>query len=118
MNLDSAIFYSHSIETLIPFYCNELGFTLEFRLNDKFVSFIFTNGTHLGIKKADEEREKPGYQTALITVDNIHELYESIQRKQIKIYKDITDEDWGTEFSILDPDNNKVEFLQKKSTSH
>lgn len=114
MNLDSAVFYSNSITVIVPFYRDLLGFTVEYQQGDKFVSFTFPNGARLGIKKAGEAREKPGAQSVFIAVDDIQTLYKTIQEKHIQILKKLTEEKWGTEFSILDPDKNKVEFLQRK----
>jgi uncharacterized glyoxalase superfamily protein PhnB len=75
------------------------------------VSFIFPNGAKLGIKKADAEREIPGAQTVIIRVDDVEDLYESLLTK-VEIYKDLTEQDWGTNFAILDSDKNKVEFVE------
>jgi predicted enzyme related to lactoylglutathione lyase len=112
MNLHSAILYSHNIEVVIPFYRDTLGFQLEYQ-TERFVSFIFPNGAKLGIKNQTEEREKPGYQTVFIAIVNIQNWYESVKNKGIKLYKDIDKKPWGTEFSILDPDGNKVLFVEK-----
>jgi 8-oxo-dGTP diphosphatase len=114
MDLDSTIFYSHDIEKVIPLYRDVLGFTIDYQREDKFVSFIFPNGARLGIKKSREEREAPGSQTVFIGVGNIEELYEQL-KSSIEIYKNLTEESWGKEFSILDADSNKVLFIQRPS---
>jgi len=114
MKLDSTILYSDNISKVAGFYQDVIGLELDYRQGDKYVSFKFSNGVKLGIKKAVEEREKPGAQTFFIGVDNVNEVYESIKEKGVEIYKELTDESWGKEFSILDPDKNKVEFVQRK----
>jgi len=32
----------------------------------------------------------------------------------LKIYKELIEETWALEFSVLDPDGNKIEFVQNK----
>ncbi len=114
MNLDSAIFYSNNIKKIIPFYKDILGLKLEYQQEDKFVSFVFPKGVRLGIKKKTEAREIPGAQTVFVSVDNIDELYNSLKEKNINIIKDITEQDWGKNFSILDLDKNKVQFVMRR----
>lgn len=114
MNLDSAVFYSHDIEKIIKFYVEKLDFKLEYVISEKFASFIFPNGARLGIKKAVEEREIPGAQSVFISVVGIEDFYKKIQEKGLEIRKELTHKDYGIEFSVLDPDKNKVEFIQRK----
>lgn len=115
MKLDSVIFYTHDIPRVVDFYTNKLGFALEYQQDDKYASFAFDNGVHLGIKKSVEEREVPGHQTLFIGVNDIAATYSEVTSRGIKIYKEITEYSWGTEFSILDPDGNKVLFTQPKT---
>ncbi len=111
MNLDSAIFYSNDIEKVIPFYQDTLGFVFQYR-TERFVSFIFPNGGKLGIKNKTEDREVPGYQTVFIEVTEIERVYQDIRDKGIQFHKDIEERPWGIEFSILDPDGNKVLYIK------
>ncbi len=112
MNLHSAVFYSNNINALEDFYINKLGFVLEKRAGDKFISFIFSNGARLGIKKAVEEREIPGKQTVFIEVETVVEMFKKAQEQGLNILKPLTQEPWALEFSVLDPDGNKIEFIQ------
>lgn len=115
MKLDSAVFYSNNIEKVIGFYKDIIGLEVAYKREDKFVSFKFLNGVKLGVKKAVEEREKPGAQTIFIAVDgDIEKLYEKFKKLDITFYKELKLESWGKEFAILDPDGNKVEFVQSK----
>lgn len=117
MNLDSAVFYSSDITTVIPFYQDILGFELEYQ-TDNFVSFIFPNGAKLGIKTKAEEREIPGAQTVFIRVEDIIALYDKYKViSGVTMYKDLIKQDWGSNFSILDPDGNKVQFVEKAETA-
>lgn len=111
MNFDSAIFYSNDLEKVISFYQDELGLELDESQDGKYVSFRFANGVKLGIKKAVEEREVPGAQSIIIAVENIDELYKKAEKSGWEIYKTLREEPWGKNFSVLDPDGNKVQFV-------
>jgi len=113
MNLDSAVFYSNDIQKIVAFYKDILGFKIDYQQGDRYVSFIFPNKARLGIKRKLEEREIPGAQTVFISVENIDRLYEELKQKKVNIYKELTVQEWGKNFSILDPDNNKVQFVEK-----
>ena len=114
MNLDTAIFYTKNISDIALFYQEIVGFKLESQNGDYYVSFLFPNGARLGIKKADQARELPGAQTIIVSVEsNIEDLYKQIQSKNIPIYEELTTQEWGKNFAILDPDKNKVEFYEK-----
>ncbi|PIZ00310.1 hypothetical protein COY62_03245 [bacterium (Candidatus Howlettbacteria) CG_4_10_14_0_8_um_filter_40_9] len=113
MDLDSAVFYSNNIEKIIPFYRDTLGFEVEYIQEDRFVSFIFPNGARLGIKQGNEEREIPGAQAIFISIESIDEYYSQIKEKGLEIYKEPVNQDWGKNFSILDPDKNKVLFVER-----
>jgi len=110
MNLHSAVFYTNNIDAVEDFYNKKLGIEVEYRSGDKFISFIFPNNIRLGIKKAVEEREVPGKQTIFIEVDDVNYWYKKAQELNLNIHKQLTEESWATEFSILDPDGNKVEI--------
>jgi predicted enzyme related to lactoylglutathione lyase len=113
-NLDSAVFYSNDLNKIIPFYTDLLGFKVEYQQGENYVSFIFENGARLGIKKKVEEREIPGAQTVFINVDDIDTLYKELKGKEVEFIKELIDQDWGKNFSIVDPDKNKVQFVQRK----
>lgn len=114
MNLDSAVFYSNDIRKVIEFYKDILGFDIEYQQENKYVSFIFPNNARLGIKKKAEERELPGAQTVFISLEkDIENLYKKLKQKNVPIYKELIVQDWGKNFSILDPDKNKIQFVEK-----
>ncbi len=114
MKLHSAIFYTNNIDAVEDFYLNKLNLKLDYRTEDKYISFILSNDAKLGIKKAIEKREIPGAQTVFLEVDDIEKVYERLRTMGVDIYKELTHESWATNFSILDPDNNKVQFVQSK----
>lgn len=114
MNLDTSIFYTKNIPVIVTFYKDVLGFDLEVQNGDYYASFLFPNGAKLGIKKADKDRELPGAQTVIISVEStIEQLYTTLRKKNVPIYKELTTQDWGKNFAILDPDQNKVEFVER-----
>lgn len=113
MKLHSAVFYSHNIDAVEDFYINKLGLELDYRSGDTFISFLFPNKVKLGVKKAVEEREIPGAQTIFVEVDDIHAWYQKVKDLNLTILKELVEESWATNFSILDPDKNKVQFIGK-----
>lgn len=113
LNLDSAVLYAHDITSTIPFYRDTLGLTLEYEQAGKFVSFIFPNGGRLGIKTAAEPREIPGHQTVFIGTGAIENDYEKLKALGLEFKAELTTQSWGQSFSLLDPDGNKVLFVQR-----
>jgi len=114
IDLDSAILYSKDIPKIIDFYQNKLGIKLEYKEDDYFVSFIFPSGKKLGIRQEKGKREKAGHQTVFFVVDDIDEEFKIIKSGDFEIYSELENHDWGRAFAIMDPDNNKVEFVEKK----
>lgn len=114
MKLDSVVFYSKDIQAIIEFYTDKIGLQLEYRQGDKYASFLFDNNMRLGIKRASEDREIPGAQTFFFAVKDAKAEYEKATEKKLSIRKELTEVSWGIVFSILDPDGNKIEYLQRK----
>jgi predicted enzyme related to lactoylglutathione lyase len=113
IDLDSAILYSKNIPEIIDFYQNKLGLKLEYNENDYFASFIFPSGKKLGIRQEKGDREKAGHQTVFFSVENIDKYYQEIKNGEFNIYRELETHSWGKAFAIMDPDNNKVEFVEK-----
>ena len=114
MKLHSAVFYTNNIDEVERFYNKTLGLEIEYRSGNKFISLIFPNKVRLGIKKASEDREVPGKQTIFIEVKDIDNWYAKAKDLKLNILKELTEESWATNFSVLDPDKNKVQFIQTK----
>ncbi|HSX35698.1 MAG TPA: VOC family protein [Patescibacteria group bacterium] len=112
--LDAVIFYTNDIPTVVDYYTNKIGLKLEYTSGDKYASFLFDNGVKLGIKKAAEEREVPGSQTFFLVVEDANTEYELAKQEGLHIHKELIEEEWAIEFSVLDPDGNKIEFVQNK----
>lgn len=114
MKLDSAVFYTNNLDKAIKFYRDFLKLKVNYITPGRYAEFQFENGVNLGIKKAKEKREKSGSQTVFIVAENIEKQFEYFKNKDAVILKKLTEENWGLEFSILDPDGNKIEFLHRK----
>ena len=112
--LDSVIFYTNDIQSVTEFYTEQIGLKLDERTGDKYVSFLFDNGVKLGIKKSVEKREIPGAQTFFMAIDDATAEYAKAKSKGLNFLKELVEEAWAFEFSILDPDGNKIEFVQNK----
>jgi predicted enzyme related to lactoylglutathione lyase len=113
LNLDSAVLYSDDIEKVVPLYRDILVFKIDYHQEGRFISFIFPNGARLGIKTRREEREIPGHQTVFITVDNIEQEYKRLKREGVEFAKELVENPWGKEFSILDADKNKILYIRR-----
>jgi len=112
-DLDSAILYTRDVGKIRKFYENTVGLTCEYQDGDVYVSFIFPNGAKLGINKSVyTDRETPGNQTFFIRTNEIDEQYKKYQGLGYGFYEPYEKHDWGTYFAILDPDGNKIGFIQ------
>jgi predicted enzyme related to lactoylglutathione lyase len=118
MKIDSAVFYTNDIPKVTQFYQEVIGLNLEYQQVDKYVSFLFDNGVRLGIKRAVEEREKPGAQTVFIGVEDAETAYKRYQGLGADFHKPLSFmEGYGHSFAIYDPDKNKVEFIQRAQSA-
>lgn len=114
MTVDSAVFYTADIDRVAEFYQGVLGWDVEYRQGDKFISFMLGNGVRLGIKRAVEEREMPGAQTVFISVAGIEGLYDECQGKELNFHKPLGYlKGFGHNFAVYDPDLNKIEFVER-----
>ena len=114
MKLDSAVFYSHDIPRVVSYYTDKIGLELEYQQGEKYASFLLEGGVRLGIKKATEEREIPGTQTIFLAVDDAEVAFKKAKEQGLNFAKELVDNPQGIEFSVLDPDGNKVLYIQRK----
>ncbi len=112
MKIHYAIFYTENIDRITKYYKEVIELEVEELKGDSFISFKLENGL-LGIKNKVQDREIPGHQSLIVSVRNIEELYEEYKKKDVAWYKELTKQDWGTNFAVLDPDGNKLEFVQE-----
>ena len=111
IKLAYAIFYTDDINRIVSFYRDSLGF--EFAFGDQRFATFKIGDALLGIKIRELDREIAGHQTAIIEVEDVHHMYQTAQEKNWNIFTSLTNEEWGKNFSILDPDGNRVEFFSK-----
>lgn len=111
----SVCFFSNNIKKSIEFYTQILGLELDFVNGDRFVNFRFNNGVYLAIKKSSEDREVPGHQTLFIDEPEVEERFKEMKSKGCIFKKELTEETYGTHFSVFDPDKNKLEFIRNKN---
>lgn len=114
MNLDSAVLYTNNAQVSAQFY-QDLGLELLDSRGADFATLSFGNDVKLSIKKSTEPRECPGCQTVFISTDNIEEVFQNAQEKKLNIRKPLEERPWGKEFSLWDPDMNKVTFIKRSS---
>lgn len=112
MNLDSAVIYTNDAQVSAQFY-QDLGLTLLDSKSSDFATLSFGNDVKLSIKKSSEPRECPGCQTVFISANNIEEVFANVQEKKLNIRKPLEERPWGKEFSVWDPDMNKVTFIKR-----
>ncbi len=89
MKLHSAVFYTNNIDAVYDFYINKLGLELDYRQDEKFISFKLSNKVKLGIKKATEDREIPGAQTIFLEVDDVRVWYKKAQNLDSTFLKNL-----------------------------
>lgn len=113
MQLNSAIFYSHDVNRIRAFYEDIVGLKLDYQDGEDFVSFFFDNGTKLGIKKANRDKEVPGHQAIFVQTDDIQNELQKYQKLGIECYTPYKEMDWGKFFAVLDPDGNKIGYIEE-----
>jgi predicted enzyme related to lactoylglutathione lyase len=111
MKLAYGIFYTNDLRAISKYYTDVLGFEIAFG-DDTFIAFKVGDAL-LGIQRKLIDREMPGHQTAIILVDNVDEWYKELKEKGVIIFSEITNAEWGRNFSILDPDGNRIEFFTR-----
>lgn len=111
MKLDSAVFFTNNIQKAVEFYRDVMEFDVDY-INPNFASFIFSNSAKLGIKVPTKDREVPGHQTIFISTEEMEKEIRKIKDK-VDLYEKASElKGWGKYFSVLDPDGNKVLFIE------
>ncbi len=117
MDLDSAVFYSDDLDRITTFYVDVIGLDVLYRDKDQYVAFEFPSGARLGINRPTNElrpRDKPGHQTIFLKVDDVKSRSEDFIAQGFELFEPYVEEDWGEFFAILDPDDNKIGFINSK----
>lgn len=110
MKLDSVIIYTHNLQKAVDFYQNRLNLSLDLA-EETYASFRLEPGINLGIKQLEQKLSKT--QTIVFECENVEHQASSLQSQGVELVKPVTLEPYGKEFTIRDPDNNKIEYLQR-----
>lgn len=113
MKIAYAILYTSEIDRAVRFY--RMLLNEEPRSYDERFAEFQIGEALLGLKKSAEQREIPGHQTVILECRDIETVYKLCAAENIPIAKTLSTESWGRNFAILDPDTNKVEFVQQGS---
>jgi predicted enzyme related to lactoylglutathione lyase len=111
MKLAYGIFYTNDIARISNFYQSVMQWKKAFG-DERFIAFQVGDAL-LGIKKTELEREVPGHQTIIIEVPDVEATYTFCKQHDVTIFKELSTESWGKNFSLLDPDGNRIEFVQR-----
>lgn len=104
------------IDRSLNFYTGELGFKIDFRYED-FYAGIIRDGYSIHLKSGDPHIEYRTHQRnnenldLMFAVENIHDLFETIQGRQVEIIQPLREMPYGREFYIADPDGYILGFL-------
>jgi catechol 2,3-dioxygenase-like lactoylglutathione lyase family enzyme len=108
------------IQRSCDFFTRRLGFTVVFLYGKPpFYGQVGRDGARLNLRHVDAPlvdqalREREDYLSALITVDEVTQLYEEFQRAGVPFHQALRKEPWGAEtFIVKDPDGNLLLFAQ------
>ena len=106
------------IDRAVSFYTKKLGFDIDFRYQDFYVSIVRGDySIHLkssdsfkGKKKANKEDIDLDI---VFAVDGIEDLYKEISSKSVDIIQPLRKMPYGKEFYIADPDGNILGFAEE-----
>jgi catechol 2,3-dioxygenase-like lactoylglutathione lyase family enzyme len=100
------------------FYCDKLGFTLEFAYRpdesrpDPCYMGLFRGSAHIHVSSF--EANGPTGMSVAFTVDDVNVLHAEFVQQGVPIHMPPTDQTWGSrEMYVRDPDDNKLAFLQR-----
>jgi predicted enzyme related to lactoylglutathione lyase len=113
MDLVSAVFYCSDIPATVDYY-QKLGFKLDYQQDKKLAFFGFPNNVRLGVKKSSKKEEVPGTGMVFISVMNIEDLYKKVQVRGLTIHRKLSfRKGLGDCFTVLDPDQNQIQFVDE-----
>jgi catechol 2,3-dioxygenase-like lactoylglutathione lyase family enzyme len=114
MKLTGVCLYTRDLEPAVVFYRDTLGLKLKEHRPDRYASFELDGGQELGLKVASADREVPGAGTIFVASADAKADSVAAQAKHLTFYKELHEAPWAITFSILDPDGNKIEYMQRK----
>jgi len=106
------------IDRAVNFYTKKLGFDIDFRYQDSYVSIVKDNYS-IHLKSIDSFRSKRKINKEDIDLDivfavnGIEDLYKEISAKSVDIIQPLRRMPYGKEFYVADPDGNILGFAEE-----
>lgn len=111
------------VKRSIDYYCNNFGFTLEWDATPQFAMLRIggAGGSTVGLlswteaEKEGASKPNPSQARAIhveLSTDNLDELYEGLNAREVKIDVAPHDEPWERAMTAFDPDGYSVEVSQ------
>jgi catechol 2,3-dioxygenase-like lactoylglutathione lyase family enzyme len=114
-------FLVDDLETAITYYCNKLGFDLDF-CYESFYASVSRDGCAIHLKCAAKtegdraNRKENEHLDAFIAVTGIKQLHEELQSRGARITKGLEERPWSAEdFYVEDPDGYILCFSEALS---
>ena len=110
-------FLVKEMERSISFYAQQLGFDVEFRVEDFYTGLVkdgFSIHLKLGCPSEEERTNKKENNDLdiVFNVQGVDELYREYLEKGIEIVQPLCEQPYGREFYISDPDGYILAFLE------
>lgn len=112
-------FLVDDLHRAIAYYCDQLGFELDFQYEDFYAS-VSRDGFAIHLKcgpksPADREyRKQNEHLDAYIAVAGVRSLYRELESRSARVLKPLEERPWGCiDFYVEDPDGNIVCFSER-----
>ncbi|MCG3184219.1 MAG: Bleomycin resistance protein [Planctomycetes bacterium] len=104
-------FAARDFEGLVAFYCDVLGFEVDYKTG--VYAVLARDGVQLHIYP-ERDGMLGGNNSAYFFVDGVDEIYEAV-RERASIIHPISDQDYGLrDFLMADPEGNKIGIAQRR----
>ena len=100
----------------ISFYNGSLGFEISFCYEDFYAGMV-KDGCTIHLKLGNpypeerEDRRKNEDIDLVLSIDNIQQFYDTIDKTSVSIVQELREMPYGMEFYIADPDGYIISFL-------
>jgi uncharacterized glyoxalase superfamily protein PhnB len=105
----------------IAYYCNQLGFELDFTY-ESFYASVTRDGFAIHLKRASklaaerEHRKQNEHLDAYISVSGIRDLFSEFQTRGAKVIRPLEQQPWAClDFYVEDPDGNILCFSERNA---
>lgn len=111
MKLKNTIVYVKSMPRAAEFY-QKLGFSVA-QNSGKIISFVTDNpDQYFSVMEFRNSKRKPGMQLCTLMINNLEGFYKKCKLLGIPFEQDLDDNGFGKVFAIVDPDGNRIEFME------